>query len=636
MLFPLNLSFHFFFLTTENWSVIKHFLDNFVHTPGMYCDILDGKVYQEQSIAIKSEGCFPISLYWHTDGAPAMKSKNISLWPIQSFVAELPPNLRYSYKNILLSGLWYGKKKPNMSVFQESFVVQIISLMEGFQVADLRETFKVTVNGQAADLVAKGPSLNFKLYCGKWGCSVCLHPGRRLPGRGNRRIYPHSSTPFPRRNHKDSLCHSQLAEETNQAVFGIMGTSSVHSILKIPDMLLLDYMHQVLEGEYTRRLSKWLGGSCPSAISLSKATQGDISNRLSKIKLPHDFKRKFRPLEEFNKWKASEKQALFLHAGLPILKSHLPTEHFFHNSLLVTAIRLLCGNEISEHDIDVADAMLMTYTRLLPTLFGETECTYNSHSLTHFPQQVRNHGPLILHSTFVFEAMLAHLKRMFHGSRGIPDQICRKLGLSQHANRQVQKDVQGNNIATGFVESLTTTTTSSKKLRLKDDVSFLPPFTKEIPHIAFAIEGFPLDWQDITISQRMLKDGEVYHGLNYVYKRNSASHFVQFNDTACEKPEFGVIHYFFKLQNVGYAVVNVLKNTEINVCQVGVGTAKDPVLKEFLSSGFLGSHFIGVLKTLNFKVVKCNHIISRVILVQSEDAGVDGYVSSVLKCYQHD
>lgn len=197
MLFPLNLSFHFFFLTTENWSVIKHFLDNFVHTPGMYCDILDGKVYQEQSIAIKSEGCFPISLYWHTDGAPAMKSKNISLWPIQSFVAELPPNLRYSYKNILLSGLWYGKKKPNMSVFQESFAVQIISLMEGFQVADLRETFKVTVNGLAADLVAKGPSLNFKLYCGKWGCSVCLHPGRRLPGRGNRRIYPHSSTPFP-------------------------------------------------------------------------------------------------------------------------------------------------------------------------------------------------------------------------------------------------------------------------------------------------------------------------------------------------------------------------------------------------------------------------------------------------------
>jgi len=57
-------------------------------------------------------------------------------------------------------------------------------------------------------------------------------------------------------------------------------------------------------------------------------------------------------------------------------------------------------------------------------LYSERECTFNSHSLTHLPQQVREHGPLILHSTFVFESMLAHLNRMFHGTRGIPDQIC--------------------------------------------------------------------------------------------------------------------------------------------------------------------------------------------------------------------
>ena len=59
--------------------------------------------------------------------------------------------------------------------------------------------------------------------------------------------------PLPRRNHADSIRHAQLAEETNEPVFGIIGTSPVHSIMKIPDMLLLDYVHQVLEGEYTRR-----------------------------------------------------------------------------------------------------------------------------------------------------------------------------------------------------------------------------------------------------------------------------------------------------------------------------------------------------------------------------------------------
>lgn len=147
---------------------MKGFVDNFVHQPGMYRDILDGKVYQGQSTITKEAGYFPITLYWHLDGAPAMKSKNMSLWPIQSFVAELPLNLRYSYKNILSSGLWYGKKKPNMQMFQQKFVAQVTSLSDGFCVTgQSTPKFKLNINGQAADLVAKGPSLNFKLFSGK-------------------------------------------------------------------------------------------------------------------------------------------------------------------------------------------------------------------------------------------------------------------------------------------------------------------------------------------------------------------------------------------------------------------------------------------------------------------------------------
>lgn len=116
----------------------------------------------------------------------------------------------------------------------------------------------------------------------------------------------------------------------------------------------IEEVRQVLEGEYTRRLSKWLGGSCPSEIHVSQEVQGDISHKRRSLILPHAFKRKFRPVEEFHKWKASEKQMLFLHAGLPILKPHIPAEHFYHHSLLIMAIRTLCEDEITEHDIDIA------------------------------------------------------------------------------------------------------------------------------------------------------------------------------------------------------------------------------------------------------------------------------------------
>lgn len=161
------------------------------------------------------------------------------------------------------------------------------------------------------------------MFCGKFGCSCCLHPGLELPCQRNVRVY--LSKKFQRRTHDTSLFHAQLAEQTGEAVFGIKGQSPVHDILQIPETLLFDYMHQVLEGEYTRRFTKWLNGKCPSGTCINKNAQEHVTRILLSIKLPHDFNHKFRPVEEFNKWKANEKQMLFFHAGLPILKNSLTT-----------------------------------------------------------------------------------------------------------------------------------------------------------------------------------------------------------------------------------------------------------------------------------------------------------------------
>ena len=79
-----------------------------------------------------------------------------------------------------------------------------------------------------------------------------------------------------------------------------------------------------------------------------------------------------------------------------------------------------------------------------------------------------------------------------------------------------------------------------------------------------------------------------------------------------------------------------MRNTGFNICSIGLAAAKDPVLIEFLSSGVLGRHFTGVERTQNFKVILCDKIAARVTFVRSDDAGVDGYVSAVLKSYQHD
>lgn len=144
-----------------------------------------------------------------------------------------------------------------------------------------------------------------------------------------------------------------------------------------------------------------------------------MSERLQTIGLPHYFKRKFRSFDEFKRWKASEKQTFFLHASLPVLKDVLPSEIFYHHSLLVTGVRLLFEYNITDQEIDIAEAMLSSYARLLPELHDISEATFISHAITHLAEQVREHGPLILHLAFIFESMLAHLKRLFHRMQNI-------------------------------------------------------------------------------------------------------------------------------------------------------------------------------------------------------------------------
>ena len=130
-----------------------------------------------------------------------------------------------------------------------------------------------------------------------------------------------------------------------------------------------------------------------------------------------------RSLSELNKWKAHEKEILLLHIGLPILRNFLPNEHFFHHSLFVTAIRILSDDVILEQDRQLSEALIDSYIRLVESLYSYTEYTYNLHSIGHLPLQVFNHGNIILLSSFVFEGMIAVLKRKFHGTRGIVSQI---------------------------------------------------------------------------------------------------------------------------------------------------------------------------------------------------------------------
>ena len=124
-----------------------------------------------------------MSIVWHIDGAPTIKSKALDIWLITAFIVELPIVIRYALKNILFCGIWYGPKKPDFQLFQLHFVKEIKRLRnQGIQIQYKNQAlqFYLRVESSLADLPARAASLNMKQFNGKFGCPVCYHPGVKL------------------------------------------------------------------------------------------------------------------------------------------------------------------------------------------------------------------------------------------------------------------------------------------------------------------------------------------------------------------------------------------------------------------------------------------------------------------------
>lgn len=84
-------------------------------------------------------------------------------------------------KDLILAGIWFGKGKPNMNVFLNSFVesINILStkgvtcLMKGSNVI-----IKIFDLLYCVDSVARAPVQGFCLFNGCFGCNPCLLPGK--------------------------------------------------------------------------------------------------------------------------------------------------------------------------------------------------------------------------------------------------------------------------------------------------------------------------------------------------------------------------------------------------------------------------------------------------------------------------
>lgn len=225
-----------------------------------------------------------------------------------------------------------------------------------------------TCNGNF-DLPAKASALCIKQYNGRYGCSVCEHPGKRLSNRAN--VYLPDTHQI--RTRASVVLAAKEAEQKNEPVLGVKGLSTLNTTLDLVASIPVDYMHAVLEGAWfsseNHRQPYYLGRSLAQIDSL----------HLQQCP-PQEFSRPPQSIKKHLKfWKASEFRNWLLYYSLPILLNFLPPLYRHHYALLICAVHILLKDYITYASLDAAEQMLADFHRLLPELYGEHSCTANAH-----------------------------------------------------------------------------------------------------------------------------------------------------------------------------------------------------------------------------------------------------------------
>ncbi|XP_063961852.1 uncharacterized protein LOC129268704 isoform X2 [Lytechinus pictus] len=385
-------------------------------------DITDGTMYQE----LVREGLLchkdNLSLSWNTDGVPIFRSSKSSMWPVMCTINELPMRMRR--ENVMLTALWFGEIKPDMSVFLKPFVDECNVLSStGLQwthvgVAKTSRVFPLLCT---VDSVARPLLQNMIQFNGFYGCPFCKEKGEHAE-RAMR--YPYKDPPAEQRTCEETKMQSVLAAESGILVDGLKGVSVLSFLMyfNIISGFVPDYMHAVCLGVVKKFMHTWLdpvNRNCHYYIGNMKHI---INRRIVSLKVSNNISRIPRTLKDINFWKASEWRT-FLYISPVILLGILPNRFLAHWTMLVCAIFHLNSRHITNDILRSSDFMLRKFVMYVVPLYGIKESTFNVHLLLHMSNSVKQWGPLWGTSAFPFESYNGYLKKLFSGTNYVPQQI---------------------------------------------------------------------------------------------------------------------------------------------------------------------------------------------------------------------
>ena len=327
-----------------------------------------------------------VTLTFNTDGAPVFVSSTYSIWPIQLVINETPLHVRSS-KTIVFA-LWFGKNKPDMSVFLDTFVKEINELTESGISCTIRgedRLIKPYAVCCCVDTVARAPMQGIIQFNGKSGCNWCLHPGEWLPNNsktaGSIKYLLLDEMPEQRTEH-NMLNFMTETINTGAPTFGVNRVTPLVNLKKFDIVygFVPDDMHFARLGLGKQFANYFFERSKSPLKSVISAFEIDEINDLpNNIQVPNQVMRPTRPICDRKFWKAKEWENWILYFSMPILSLFLEKKILGHWTLFVETLHISLQAVITRSDLEHMNNLIMEFLILCEEYYTKQAFTYNLH-----------------------------------------------------------------------------------------------------------------------------------------------------------------------------------------------------------------------------------------------------------------
>ncbi len=299
--------------------------------------------------------------------------------------------------------LYCGVAKPNSVEEYLSDFLQELQQLQQDGIVHGGKALQLSVKAFICDAPARAFLKCIKNHNSYHSCERCTirgtYDGRVVLGAKEQGAVPRTEDGFHQwvyKNHQVQISPLTVA-----------GISCIHGFA-------LDYMHLVCLGVVRRMLHFMKQG--PNTCKLSFQQRSRISDHLKSLngKLPREFARQPRGLQELDRWKATELRQFLLYSGPVVLREVLAPTFYKHFLALTVIMSILLNSDdvLRNEYLGYARDLTVYFVEKSEEFYGKTFAVYNVHSLTHLPDDVKHFQCSLNNvSSFPFENYLQTLKK---------------------------------------------------------------------------------------------------------------------------------------------------------------------------------------------------------------------------------